>query len=107
MFDNFDFPSIYLSFLSSSSMAPFRNFLARRSGVPNGAQTENSDENARPSDSHRSTPLSIKRIHCGFLRSKVIKLTPMRYSRRRQRFLSSGISLPSQSHQFDFYGPGN
>ena len=60
MFDNFDFPSIYLSFLSSSSMAPFRNFLARRSGVPNGAQTENSDENARPSDSHRSTPLSIK-----------------------------------------------
>ena len=41
-------------------MAPFRNFLARRSGVPNGAQTESSDENDRPSDSHRSTPLSVK-----------------------------------------------
>ena len=51
---------VHLSFLPSSSMAPFRNFLTRRSGVPNGAQTENSNENARPSDSHRSTPLSIK-----------------------------------------------
>ena len=41
-------------------MAPFRNFLARRSGVPNGAQTESSDENVRPVDSNRSTPLSVK-----------------------------------------------
>ena len=41
-------------------MAPFRNFLARRSGVPNGAKTESSDENVRPAGSNRSTPLSFE-----------------------------------------------
>lgn len=98
--------------------------------MPNGAQTENSDENARPSDSHRSTPLSIKSsdkvappeyklsgmwLSLVSIRYTVIQLPtskaakpiPMRYSRRRQRFLSSGISLPLQSRRFNFYGPGN
>ncbi|ODM21860.1 hypothetical protein SI65_02704 [Aspergillus cristatus] len=43
-------------------MVPFRNFLARKSGAFNGAQTENNNnENERPStDSQRGTPLSVR-----------------------------------------------
>lgn len=42
-------------------MVPFRNFLARKSGAFNGAQTENNNENEPPStDSQRGTPLGVR-----------------------------------------------
>lgn len=40
-------------------MAPFRNFLTKKSTALNGGQTENSDSNRPSMDSHRSTPLSV------------------------------------------------
>jgi hypothetical protein len=45
-------------------MAPFRNFLSRRSAAPNGGEIENIHEDNRVStESHHSNPLSIRKSY--------------------------------------------
>jgi hypothetical protein len=48
-------------FLFISTMAPFRNFLTKRSAGLNGGEAGNgSDSNRASSDSNRPSPLSVK-----------------------------------------------